>query len=227
MNHFTFSAVTTFISSLFVAIFFCTRRDNLLKLYGFYWAVISFWSFTVGFQSHLLKYMPDVVWGWLLHLGCLFIPTIFLHFSVKFSGINRELGKKIIVTAYLVTSLYLILNSFTPYFTKGTSYRDNYAYPTPSNFYIIYFITFVSMIICGTCCLVYRHRNEQILSNRRWLTIFILVHLIAYLGAMDNFFIMADIRIFPWYPFGLYPVFLYAVVGWVALNQMLAKQLNR
>ncbi len=203
------------------------QRDNIRKLYGFYWAVISFWSFTVGFQAHLLKFVPDGVWGWFLHLGCLFIPVIFLQFSVKFSGINRDLGKKMIVVSYLVTVLYLALNSFTPYFTKGTSYRDNYAYPTPSNFYIAYFVTFVFMILCGTWCLVHRYRKEQSFRNRKWVVLFILVHLFAYLGAMDNFFIMADIRIFPWYPFGLYPVFLYAIVGSFAFNKLTVIQPNK
>ncbi|HXV28380.1 MAG TPA: hypothetical protein VD913_05370, partial [bacterium] len=37
-------------------------------------------------------------------------------------------------------------------------------------------------------------------------------HCLAYLGALDNFLIMADIRIFPLYPFGLYLAVPYVTI---------------
>ena len=48
---------------------------------------------------------------------------------------------------------------------------------------------------------------------RYWLYVFILLHSLAYMGGMDNFLIMADIRLHPLYPYGLYAVVPYALIG--------------
>ena len=210
MNHFVFSAFLAFITTGLTGTFFLFKRTKKSRLFGTYWLSIAFWSSTVAFQSFLLKIMPDYVWGWLLHLGCLFIPVLFYHFAVLYSG--RRDDNSYLVAGYLLTAIFLIFNTFTDLFTKGISYRDKYAYPTPSLFYISYFLCFITMLIRGTWLMLkpYRHIPIQL---RNWLYAFILFHSIAYMGGMDNFLIMADIRLHPLYPYGLYAVVPYALIG--------------
>ena len=149
MNHFVFSAQVVFFVATAAAFFFFTKEKFILKLIGFYWSIIAFWSATVAFQDTLIKLFGPTPWGWFLHLGCIFIPAVFLHFTVHFTSSNRL----VIYLGYSISAAYLLLNTFTSLFTFGTAYRDNYAYPIPSSYYIWYFFTFILMIILGTVLL--------------------------------------------------------------------------
>lgn len=215
MNHFTFSACVASISTLIATIIFLARPSKLDKLTGIYWFSISFWAFTVGWQAWILKLIPDYIWGWFLHLGCVTIPALFFHFACAYSGHDKE-KPHLIKGAYLITATYLLLNTFTKLFTYGTTYRDFYAYPTTQPVYPLYFITFILMIVVGTIFMVFPKRVMSP-TAKKWLYVFIVVHSIAYTGGLDNFFIMADLRIPPLYPYGLYPILPYALIGSFAL----------
>lgn len=218
MNHFTFSASLASVSAFFASLYFLFRPSKLDKIIAIYWFSIAFWAFTVGWQAWLLKQMSDYVWGWFLHLGCIIIPAIFFHSACILSGHN-ETKSVLIKVVYLISGIYIFLNTFTRFFTHQVSYRDLYAYPTPALLYPVYFVSFILMIMAGTFFLLFPKKNIGI-GSKKWLYLFVLVHSLAYLGAMDNFFIMADIRIFPWYPYGLYPILLYALVGSFALTKV-------
>ena len=211
MNHFIFSALLTFFSSIFAGFYFLTKKDSRLKLYIIYWFVIAFWSSTVAFQHYFLKSLTPNVWGWMLHLGCLFVPVLFIHFAVAYSDAPAP-AKFIVKSSYVITAIYLFLNTCTTFFTFQTAYRDDYAYPVPSNFYFLYFISFITMVIYGTYLLM-KLRLKECKQGKIYFISFLLLHTLAYVGALDNFFIMADIRIFPWYPYGLYLVVPYATIG--------------
>lgn|SRR3989338_3056241 len=210
MNHFVFSAVLTFLTSGFISAYFVLKKSKNARLFGIYWLSISFWSFTVGFQQLLLKVLPDYLWGWFLHFGCIFIPIIFLHFAVRYTQSNLN---KLLFFGYIITVSYVLLNTFTKLFTYTIAYRDLYAYPKPAFLYPVYFLTFVSMIVIGSLLLLLFMKNRDRIKNKTAFVIFLIAHSMAYLGAMDNFLIMADIKIFPLYPFGLYLAVSYAVVS--------------
>ena len=225
MNHFVISALAAFISACFAAVYSLSKRSRLSRLFGIYWISIAFWSSTVAFQHFALKFIPDRIWGWFLHLGCLFIPALFLHYSVAANNVKRDCGR-FVKAGYALTIVYVALNTFSNLFTHGTEYRDNYAYPRPSTFYSAYFFSFVVMVIFGTLLFI-RSRKNFSSGSRKWFYIFLFFHIFAYAGAMDNFLIMADIRIFPLYPFGLYLVFPYAVIGGYAANQIKRVQVDQ
>ncbi len=220
MNHFTFSALLTSILS-FVACLYALQNthDNkrVSRIFALYWFSIAFWSSTVGFQRFLLARIDENVWGWFLHFGVLFIPTLFLHFSVKLTQTTAK-NRGVLFVAYSLTFLYLFLNSFTKIFTKEIAHRDAYAYPTPALLYPVYFGSFVVFIVWGTI-LILKFLPSVPAGKRGSIGIFLLFHCLAYLGGMDNFAIMWDIRIFPFYPFGLYAVPLYACASIYALKK--------
>ena len=218
MNHFIISAFATFVATFFMSTFFVFSPVVKERLFGLYWTSIAFWSFTVAFQYQLLRYVPAQIWGWFLHLGCLFVPAIFLHFVVEYTGGRHNL-RAVVKASYLLTVAYLLLNTFSNLFTLGTSYRDNYAYPTPRVLYPVYFVSFVMMVTYGTI-LLFRHGMNYSAKSRKWILVFLIIHCLAYLGAMDNFLIMADIRLFPLYPFGLYLVFPYALLGGYSIYRL-------
>ena len=214
MNHFVFSASLLSIASVLTSILAVLHRfpSRIHKIFALYWFSIGFWAFFVGWQSYLIPVLSEFWWGWLLHLGCILIPTLLLHFSFEFT---REVRRKKIVLgfSYGVSATYLLLNLFTTLFTSGTAYRDMYAYPIPSFFYPMYFLTFVLSITYGTFLFIRtKSRSRKIFGNRN-LRNYLIAQALGYIGGMDNFAIMADIRIFPLYPYGLYLAVLYAGVA--------------
>lgn len=183
------------------------------RLFGIYWFSIAFWSFFVGTQFRTINIFSPFWWGWFLHLGCTFIPVLLFHFVTVLT--NEESLPKIhfaLVSSYGIVILFNLLNLWTPYFTNGTAYRDAYAYPQPALFYPLYFVFFVVIVSWSTFLLV-RYLAKLPPSQQRGLKIFLVTHILAYIGGMDNFLIMADIRIPPLYPHGLYFIIPYTLVA--------------
>ncbi len=213
MNHFTFSACIAFPICLLAAVAGLLRRPGakLNRIFAAHWFSIAFWAFFVGRQADLIQRLGAFWWGWFLHLGCVLIPTFFLHFAFAYSG-ETSRRKRVLTTAYVVSSAYLALNLTTGLFTSGTAYRDAYAYPHPALLYPVYFVTFVASIMYGTLLMI---RAGRTLDNgaRRALWMYLIGHVLGYGGGMDNFLIMADIRIVPLYPFGAYLIALYGAVA--------------
>lgn len=219
MNHFTFSGICLFAAGLIVGLCFAFSRDAKKQIYGIYWLVIGFWGFFVGFQFELLKVMPPFWWGWVLHLGCIMVPAVFLHFALVFSETKHPW--KILRVSYGLSALYLLLILFSGSFTGEIIYRDTLTYPKPSVLYPVYITSFQVMALIGMIK-IWNFRKMLSVTGRRWLYVFLAVQLVAHAGAMDNYFIMYDIRIFPLYPYGLYFILPYAVLGSVAFVRMLA-----
>lgn len=227
MNHFVFSAVLFSVTSFLVCLLSILHRprSRIHRLFAAYWFSISFWSFTVGWQSILIKKISAFWWGWFLHIGCIFIPTLLLHFAFEYT--RESAGKKIMLRLmYIASFFYLALNTFTTLFTSGTVYRDMYAYPRPSTFYPLYFVTFVVSVCYGTFLFI-RARSRRTTRSRN-IRNYLFAQVLGYMGGMDNFAIMADIRISPLYPYGLYLGVLYAITALTGrIRAMLPKQTRR
>lgn len=164
----------------------------------------------MGLQVQWLSWISADLWGWFLHLGCIFVPVIFFHFAVRFSGDGESWI--LVVVAYLAGLVLVLLNTFSDSFTEGTVYREVYAYPKPSLLYPLYIIFFQLIGIWATV-LIFRMKSMLPLDARAFLYLFLVVHLLAYAGSMDNFLIMYDIRFFPLYPYGLYFILPYVFLG--------------
>lgn len=217
MNHFILSAGSAFVCSLLtsIAAFLKRKEGKNYGIFGLYWLSIAFWGFTVAFQFQLLNKVSGFIWGWFLHLGCIFIPVLFFHVAVRLSKRESYLGW--VFLAYLIAVIFNLLNAFTPIFTDGVSQRAAYAYPTPALIYPLYFFFFVALIIWGTLLLL--ASKEPSLAKKGLFAAFLVTHIFAYTGGMDNFLIMWDINLFPLYPYGLYMVTPYALVSLCLLSK--------
>lgn len=220
MNHFTFSALLTSTLSIAVCFYALARKNGgrqVNRLLALYWLSIASWSFFVGLQALWLALIPETLWGWLLHLGVLFIPATFFHFSLVLTQRVAK-NRAPLLTAYGLTALFLLLNSSTRIFTHGVAYREGYAYPIPALVYPLFFASFVVFVVWGTI-LAFTHLRSVHAERKAAFAIFLASHLLACVGGMDNFAIMWDVRIFPLYPFGLYAVVLYACAAIYALKK--------
>ncbi|MBI4356088.1 MAG: hypothetical protein HY597_06550 [Candidatus Omnitrophica bacterium] len=189
------------------------------RVSSLHWFSISFWSFTVAAQFQLRPVISDFWWGWLLHVGCTFIPIFFLHFATLYSSEGASSKSPILFIGYLVTVAYNLLNLFTRNFTGPAVQWPEYAYPKPMIFYPIYFMTFVAMIAYGSF-LLWRSKRGLARAQAATLNFYLIAHLLGYFGGLDNFLIMADIRWFPLYPYGLYLSAFYAgTAAWLIVKR--------
>ncbi len=212
MNHFTLSASVSSVCALVVAglVLGLGLRRRVNQIAAWYWFSIGFWAFFVGSQFSTIRLLSPFWWGWLLHVGCTFIPVLMFHFALALTGDTTLASRRGLLVGYALTIVFNLLNLWTSFFTDGTAYRDAYAYPKPAIAYPLYFLLFVVMVVWGTVRLL-RHLPRLPRGKQVALRILLLTHLLAYLGGMDNFLIMIDVRIPPWYPFGLYLIPPYAI----------------
>lgn len=212
MNHFVLSARLFTVTALAVSWLALIHRprSRIHRIFAAYWFSIAFWSATVGWQARLIPLLSAFWWGWWLHAGCIFIPTLLLHFAFEFT--RERTSRWVLRVMYGTSWIYLLLNTWTTLFTHGTAFRDAYAYPTPAVFYPLYFVTFVVSVVYGTLLFV-RAKSRLGPARGRGLRNYWIAQLLGYTGGMDNFAIMADLRLFPLYPYGLYLGVAYALVA--------------
>ncbi len=187
------------------------NRSAAVRFFGFFWLTVAFWTYFVSNQFELLKQMPGFWWGWLLHLGCIYVPLIYFHFALHLTG-KRETHGPALKIGYGFVIFFLLLVAFSSLFTGEIVYRDAYAYPKPSVLYPFYIVFFQVYSFWGAY-LIFRWAGELSKKIRQQVYLFILLQMIAHIGAMDNYLIMYDIRWFPLYPYGLYLILPYAIFG--------------
>jgi len=213
MNHFTFSALLASLFSFLASLslfFLITSNVRIKRIMCLYWFSIGFWAFFVGTQSVTISFLSSFWWGWLLILGCTFIPVFFFHLSLVITKQENTTAKRMLIGSYWVTVAFNIFNLLTAFFTGEIVYRDMYAYPKPAFLFIFYFLLFDLLILWGTLLLL-RYLRRLTTEKQKCLKLFLITHVLAYCGGMDNFLIMVDVRIPPLYPYGLYVIPFYAL----------------
>ena len=219
VNHFVFSAFVVFIVTLLAGIYFTAKPKNSVeKSFGLFWLSVSFWTFFVGTQLELLKWLSGFKWGWFLHVGCILVPIFFLHFALRLTGTFERFSFWLKLAGFIGT-LFVLLNTFTNRFTAETIYRDFYAYPKPAVLYPLY-ILFFQLIGIATLILLLGWSKKLPGNLKGTFYLFLVVHILAYIGSMDNYLIMYDVKIFPLYPYGLYLVLPYVIFGSSAVRKL-------
>ncbi len=213
MNHFLFSAVLDCFITLSAALFFLFSKSEIKRYFSFFWLCVSYWTFLVGFQFYVQQWISPKMWGFLLHVGCISVPIVFYHFTLKYTGLSlSSFHKKILYAGYFLFALFLLLILVSNIFTGEVIFRPEYTYPKPSLLYPVYITYFQFYGFLSTLLLI-KTRKGTHPEKRKFLDLFLLVYILAYIGAMDNYLIMYELRIFPLYPYGLYLIIPYAVFG--------------
>ncbi|MBD3245408.1 MAG: hypothetical protein GF333_00150, partial [Candidatus Omnitrophica bacterium] len=211
MNHFVFSAsvttVTTFLLGVYVLFSYFPTKKKLYLIYSFYSLSISFWAFFVSFFNADFR-DPSLIFGRLLHLGAILIPILFVHFVLEF----LELRKKVLLfVIYAFGGVFIYLVFFTKLLITGVTRRSVYSYPSAGPLYLPFFIFFVSLIVIGILLLFIHMRRAR--GNRKNQIKYLLFgSILGYSGGLKNFLVVADIEIFPIYPYGTYAIPVYVFI---------------
>ena len=182
MNHFTHSAFLVFVFSLPTGIYFAWRKSTSGgRFYGFFWLVVAFWTFFVAKQSEFLSLMPPRLWGLLLHLGCIYVPLIYFHFSLHLTG-KRKAHDLALKVGYVLMGTFLVLIVMSNLFTAEIIYRDAYAYPKPSVLYPVYIVFFQVFGFWGAF-LIFQWGRKFEKTTRNRIYFFLLLQILAHVGA--------------------------------------------
>jgi len=224
MSHFLISAFAAFLFAGLAGIYFVLKKETTEHFLGLFWLNVAFWTLFVALQFQLQKWISGFLWGLFLHLGCVFVPVLFLHFTLYLTQ-NRSKYSFALALAYFIAISFIFLDAFTPIFTGKIIDRVYYTYPKPAVLYPLYILYF-QVIGFWTFVLLLRLRKTVSSQAQKWLTLFLFVHILAYIGCMDNYLIMYDIQLFPLYPYGLYLLLPYAVLGSYAVARFQAVRRN-
>lgn len=195
-----YSAILAIVSlvNLFIAIFVFTRNvknetNNVFCYFGLSLAVWGLGAFvqslasTKPFALACLKF---------IHLGQVFIPSTFYHFTLAITGDDRKFNRGLSLAAYIFSLVFLGLDRF------GLMARDvtcvyGFYYPVagPADKYFNTF--FLLLVSYGIFLLYQRHRRTGSTLEKNRLKYLFIGIIIALLGSIANILLVLGIRVYP------------------------------
>jgi len=149
MNVYAITSLIGSASSLFLGIFVYLKNKEkaVNKSFGLLSLGIFIWVFGCFMESSITTHSSALFWDKFLYTGAAFAPTLFLHFSLVFTGKKR---KKILITLYLLSIIFLFLNltpNLRPLFIKDVQHKFPFRYiAVPGPIWYLYLLYFA---FCG------------------------------------------------------------------------------
>ncbi len=207
-----FKEVCIFTGLLFfivgLIIFLKGRERKINKIWFLVSLSIFFWSLGLGFMisassvREALFYLKWFHYG----LGAIFIPVLYLHFTLILLGKDRE-RKIILEICYILSFGFLVSNFLNLFATVESKPPFNY-YTEPKPIYYLYTISFFIMIGYSLLLTIKEFKNTYGVRKQQ-IKYHALATMAGFSGGTTTFFYVFDIFI-P--PFGMYVVFLYNII---------------
>lgn len=200
MTFFAFSALFNFFISLILGflILIKDRKRKESRLFV-YWA-FSFvvWSFGYYFWQISTEEQSALFWCRFLTIGSVFIPIFYFHFVaclLKITGKN----KIIILSSYVLASIFSFAAAFTPYMVKAVEPRLFFdLWPVPGFLYKFYLIWFFG--IFGYAWMLLWINFKKIIEEKEKTALKILLFGVVFgvIGGSTNFPLWYEIPLPPW-----------------------------
>lgn len=214
MNQFTLSTLITCICTLGLGIFVLHRDINskLYRFFGLYSLSIAVWSLFLFINTSTNSKIISLFCARALHIGAIFIPIFCLHFYLIFLSKVHGINKKILKLAYTLGFIFLSFNFFSPLFVKDVVPKHglNY-YMVAGNIYFTYF-TFFLIFTTYSLYLLFNAYSQSMGIKRAQLKYLFWSSVGGYVGGVDNFLLIWDIKIFPLFPYGNYAIAIYVFI---------------
>jgi len=214
ITNFYISAILTALINVLLVVFVVFRAPNidLKRRFVWYGSSLVFWSLFLWLFSSANNQRASYIFCQLLHIGAIFIPCFFVHFVLIYLGRFRKTDKIILVSSYIVSSFYLVVNIFFPRaFIFDVIPKLGFPYfMEPGAMYHSWVVLFFTIVICGHIILFQGLLAAKGLL-RKQRQFFFVGNLIGYVGGIGVFFPVYDITYFP-FPYGAYGVTLFSIV---------------
>ncbi len=211
---FSYSALVTSFTTLSLGIFVYLNRkkSEVHQTFALYTIAIAFWSFCVYKHGSANTIDEAELWGHMLHIGSISIPLLFYRFVLIYFGYEGVV-KRIIL--YLACTLWLFFQSinFTDLFVPGVRLAPPLRYLVIAGPVYHFFVMYFVMLTLYSIYLIYKSYITSEGIRRRQLRFFLMSSIFGYIGGVDNFIIMYDIKIFPLFPYGTYAIAIYVFVA--------------
>jgi len=129
-------------------------------------------------------------------LGAIFIPTSFFHFVLSLLGMVKK-HKKILVFAYILSSIFVILN-LTNLFVKGVLPRLGFEFwPIPGPTYLPFLAMFISYVGYAHYLMFIKYKDLSGIERNQIKYVFFGT-MIGFAGGATNYFLWYNIPIPPY-----------------------------
>lgn len=196
--YFFLSAIINGISCFVLGVFVLLQNPSKLlnRLYFNYALVIAIWS--GGYCFWPFANSKDVAWFSFifLHVGAVFIPVSWYHFSCALVGV-RERNRYQIMFGYLLSTALLITIP-TRFFIQDMVPKLIFKYwAIPGIAYHIYIIYFLVYAIAASITIFHGYRQAPEGQIKQQYLYVLLATIIGYVGGITNFPPYYDIPIYP------------------------------
>lgn len=196
-------ALATFVTTLFLVVFVYFQNSESLvnKSYSIYNFFVALWSFC--YFKMITATTPEIslFWSRALHIGTIFIPITFLHFSLVLLNLQTQ-KKRILIAGYSLAVLFLAFY-FSPLFITGVKpiFFFNY-FVVVGPIHYLFTIFFFSYVIYTEYILFRGFKATKGIKSMQIKYVF-WAYLLAYTGGISAF--LPAYNIAP-LPLGLYPI---------------------
>ncbi|MBI4621199.1 MAG: GAF domain-containing protein [Desulfobacterales bacterium] len=187
---FLFGVVVTTSIGLFVYLKDRKRLTN--RTWGALCLGVGWWYFGRYMRLTSVSETDALFWCRFLYIGAIFIPPLFLHFSLSLLGIKK---RKVVVTAYLLSFIFFISN-FTDLFIKNITLKNSLYYPIPGILYPFYVIFFIGCVVLSSFELVKAYMKATG-YNRNQIKYVFLASIIGFFSGITTFPLVFNIKIPP------------------------------
>ena len=187
---FLFGVVVTTSIGLFVYLKDRKRLTN--RTWGALCLSVGWWYFGRYMRLTSVSETDALFWCRFLYIGAIFIPPLFLHFSLSLLGIKK---RKVFITAYLLSFIFFISN-FTDLFIKNVTLKSSLYYPTPGILYPFYVIFFIGCVVLSSFELVKAYKKATG-YNRNQIKYVFLASIIGFFSGITTFPLVFNIKIPP------------------------------
>lgn len=188
------------------------REHSINKIWAFFCLSVSLWSLGLGMMADSQTEAAALFWLKYVHyIGAIFIPILFLHFSLVLLGIDKE-RTKLIRNSYYIACLFVLFNFSGALATVKPLPPFNY-YTAPGIAYPLYALMFFSYVLYALIT-IFKTYNKLTGQKKTQLKYFFFAMAIGFLGGSTAFFPVFGL---PLFPFGMYFASVYAIVTTYAI----------
>ena len=184
--------------------------NRIFAVYGFsiaWWAIFSVPAILSADNQ------AGANWCRVFIIGPIFMPSLFLHFTLRFLDLNtKHKCRLLLIISYVISSLFLV-SDFNRLFIRTAAAKFSLKSYTVPGFLFHFHVIHSVVIICIGIFLLYRslQKKDASLYQRKQLFYLFWSSLIGYAGGFPNYFLVYRIEVPFLMPFGTYAVALYGL----------------
>lgn len=205
-NYLTLAGLTTtlFCSLAAALVLKKNQKSIAYTLWALVSTFISLWGMGLFFAFLFTDYETVLFWSRFLNISAIFIPVLFLHFSLAYVGLEKS-RKKTIGFGYSITFLFaLSCLLFPSLFVKDIAPKEWFSwYPEPGFLYYFFPALFTVFVSLGVYYLYKKYLAAENVKEKNQFKYLFLATAIGLFGGGTTFFLVFNIPIFPFGANGL------------------------